>query len=259
MHFIKIIRSGALSPVVGQAARFGAGAAALAIAVAALASMFGALAERQPWREAAQEDAAPQPIIATTSAWTELPDAQRRFVLRNHLFGLEPDFYAVRRNAAGGGRLDQMAFGSPFEEGPYLRVGFYTPADEPVAAVSFWLEMARRSGEAGFALERAPFTPDLVSTRLGSFEVGSLTAVGPRGARPCLGFRLQSARPNLIISGLACIARDASEIGLSREALVCALEAVSVVGPDDDLELKAFFEGTGASLCRSAREAQAGG
>jgi hypothetical protein len=239
--------------------RFGVGAGALAIAVAVLASTFGAFAERGPWRDASHDAADPEPVVAAVSAWTELPDGQRRFVLRNHLFGLEPDFYAARRNSAGGGRLDQMAFGSPFEEGPYLRVGFYTPADEPVVAASFWLEMARRSGEAGFSLERAPFTPDLVSTRLGAFEVGALSAVGPGGGRPCLGFRLQSAQPNLIISGLACIAREASQVSLAREALVCALEAVSVVAPKEDLELKVFFEGNGAPACRSARAAHAGG
>ncbi len=232
--------------------RFGAGAAALAVAMAALASLWGEFAERRPWREAAHEAAA-EPTVAPASAWRELPDAARRFVLRNHLFGLEPDFYAARRNAVGGGRLDQMAFGSPFTDGPYLRVNFYTPADEPVAAASFWLEMARRSGEAGFAIERAPSAPDLVSTRLGAFEVGALRAVGPGGARSCLGFRLQSPHPNLIISGLACIARDASEVALAREALLCALEAISVAGPNDDLELMAFFEGTGAPVCRSAR------
>lgn len=239
--------------------RFGAGAAALAITVAVLASMWGEIADRRSWRDAAQDADSQEPVVAPASAWTELPDAPRRFVLRNHLFGLEPDFYAARRNSAGGGRLDQMAFGSPFEDGPYLRVGFYTPGDEPVAAASFWLEMARRSGEAGFAIERAPSAPDLVDTRLGAFEVGSLSGVGPGGARPCLGFRLQSASPNLIISGLACIARDASQIGLAREALVCALEAVSVVGPHEDRELKAFFDGTGTPVCRSARSAQAGG
>lgn len=239
--------------------RFGAGAGALAIAVAVLASTLGAFAERGPWRDATHDVAGLEPAVAAASAWTELPDGQRRFVLQNHLFGLEPDFYAARRNSAGGGRLDQMAFGSPFDEGPYLRVGFYTPADEPVTAASFWLEMARRSGEAGFSLERAPFTPDLVSTRFGAFEVGALSALGPGGARPCLGFRLQSARPNLIISGLACIARDASEVGLAREALVCALEAVSVAGPNEDFELKAFFDGTGAPACRSTRAAHVGG
>lgn len=236
-----------------KVSRIGAGAAALAITVAALASLWGDFAELRPWRDAAGDAALSERQAALASAWVELPDASRRFVLRNHLFGLEPDFYASRRNTAGGGRLDQMAFGSPFEAGPYLRVGLYTPADEPVAAASFWLEMARRSGEAGFAIERAPSAPDLVSTRLGAFEVGALSAAGPGGARACLGFRLQSASPNLVISGLACIARDASEEALAREALVCALEAISVAAPDHDLALKAFFEGAGGPVCRSAR------
>jgi hypothetical protein len=237
------------------AGQVGLGAIALAVAVAALASTYASYADRQRGPADVRE---PEPVVA--SPWADMPDAERRFSLTGNLFGREPNFYVARRNLAGGGRLDQLAFGGGDELAPHLRISIYRPLDEPVGEVSFWLEMARRAGEAGLALERAQPVPALVRTRLGPFEVGALTTVGGETTpRYCLGFRQRSDSPALVMSGIACLGGGASDPVFSREALVCALEAITLRDNDGDAELKAYFEGSEPRSCGAGRPPQAGG
>lgn len=236
------------------AGQVGLGAVALAVAVAALASTYAGYFERQ--RSTADVRQA-EPVVA--SVWADMPDAERRFLITGNLFGREPNFYVARRNLAGGGRLDQLAFGGGDDATPHLRISIYRPLDEPMGGVSFWLEMARRAGEAGLALERAQPVPALVRTRLGAFEVGALTTIGGETTRYCLGFRQRSDRPALVISGVACLGGAASDPVFSREALVCALEAIALRDTDGDAELKAYFEGSEPRSCGAGRPLQVGG
>lgn len=234
-----------------QAAGVALGAVALAVAGLALAStLSSATVQTSPAAGPGADTGGNSPAQAggarAAGAWEEVADPRPRFALSGSQFGREPDFYSVRRNVAGGGRLDQMAFGAPHEPGPYLRFTFYRPFDEPVSGVSFWLEMARRAGEAGLALERAQPVPELVDTRFGAFEIGVLRASGPQGPRPCLGFRHQGHEPEFAISGVACLN---VEPALARQALVCAIEAVTLAPGDDDGELTDFFERADARVC----------
>lgn len=231
----------------GQAA---VGAAALAAGGAVLWATFADRPARQ-----APEASGP---AAVASPWVDAPDAARRFVVGDPRFGREPDLYSVRRHAAGGGRLDQMAFGSPGGSGRYLRLSFYRPLDEPVGGVSFWLEMARRAGEAGLALERAPSAPTILRTRLGAFEFGALKAVAAGGARDCYGFRHQAPGPELVVSGIACFG-DGGDGASAGHAVACVLESLRLAGADDDAGLRAFFEGSEEAVCSGRRAAPAGG
>ncbi|MFN3889584.1 MAG: hypothetical protein ACK4MV_04230 [Beijerinckiaceae bacterium] len=245
--------TGTISLAVGRAGRFALGAAALAVAALALGSTI-----RGPGDGRAPQapDASPAPAV---QAWVDLPAAAPMYGLKDNIFGREPAMYRVRRNVAGGGRIDQMAFGAPGEAAPHFRLTVYRPLDEPVGDVSFWLEMARRAGEAGLALERAPPVAQVMRTRLGPFEVGALSALGAEGSRTCLGFRHQSREPPLIVSGFACLGHGAADPVFAREALACALEAINLVSDDGDAALRAFFDGSEASVCGGGRPAQAGG
>lgn len=240
------------------AGRFAFGAAAVAVAVVALWSTFG---DRPGRALVASGEGAP--ATAPPLAWIELPDAAPRYLLkRDSVFPSQASFYSVRRNVAGGGRLDQMAFGSPGGDGPSLRLSIYRPLDEPRGGASFWLEMARRAGEAGLALERAPPVPDTLPTRLGAFEYGDLVARSGERALSCGGFRLVASRPDLTISGLACFGGQAVDPGVMRRAVTCALEGVSLApGADDenDLALRAFFMGLYPAGCPQRLSQHTGG
>jgi hypothetical protein len=249
-----VARARSAAPL-GRLARGALGAAAVAAAGLALASGLPGTGDlTTPVQERAlKPSGAPDEAVRAegpgAGAWEEIREASPRFVLSGPDHAREPDVYSARMNVAGGGRLDQMAFGAPDGPGPYLRLTFYRPFDEPVAGVSFWLEMARRAGEAGLALERSPPVPELVRTRLGEFEIGVLRAAGPKGPRPCLGFRHQGREPDFMISGIACLHADQA---LSRQALLCALDAITLAPGQDDEALAAFFDRAGARACGPA-------
>lgn len=250
-------------PGLVRAARFALGVTAVAVAGLALASTFSGFAGQSSWEDgkAAPRDASGvEARQGAGGVWEPIAAVEPRFALAGSLFDRAPDLYSARRHSGGGGRLDQMAFGLPHAPGAYLRLTFYRPLDEPVGAASFWLEMARRAGEAGLALERTPPVPDLVQTRLGEFEIGALAASGPQGPRACLGFRRQWRSPGFVMSGLACIDGDPDA---ARAALVCALEAVTFAGGAHDPELELLFatpaapaRGCAPGAARVARQGQ---
>lgn len=236
------------------AGRIALGGAAVAVAFSVLWSTFGDRPGRAP--PASGEGA---PAAAPAPAWIELPDAAPAYLLRRDpVFPSEASFYSVRRNVAGGGRLDQMAFGAP-GDGPSLRLSIYRPLDEPRGGVSFWLEMARRAGEAGLALERAPPVPDTLPTRLGVFEYGDLVAQAGERAVSCGGFRLVATKPDVTISGLACFGAQPPDPAAMRRAVACALEGLALAPGEDDLALKAFFMGLHPAVCPQRLSQHGGG
>lgn len=235
------------------AAHIALGGAAVAVAFAALWSTFGHRPGRPP---VASSESAPAPA----PAWIELTDAAPRYLLRpDNVFAPEPGYYSVRRHVAGGGRLDQLAFGSPGGEGGVLRLSIYRPLDEPHGGASFWLEMARRAGEAGLALERAPPVPEALATRFGAFEYGDLVARSGETSLSCGGFRLVASRPDLTISGLACPSGQPLDASAMRRAVTCALEGVSLAPGEEDMALKAFFVGLHPAGCPQRLSQHIGG
>lgn len=181
---------------------------------------------------------APAPDPAPAPAWFEDAQGARLFAIQANAFGAAPAFHHTRRQATGPGRIEQLAFGSPDPGSPHLRLSLFRAGEEAGASVSFWLEMARRAGEAGLSLEKAAAVPDVAPTRLGAFHVGALRVRGAEGARTCLGFRHEASAPLLVISGLGCM--DAGERE-TRDALVCALEGLTIADPAADREAAAFF------------------
>lgn len=181
---------------------------------------------------------APDPDPAPAPAWFEDAQGARLFAMQPNAFGAAPAFHHARRQATGPGRIEQLAFGSPDPGSPHLRLSLFRAGEEAGASVSFWLEMARRAGEAGLSLERAAAVPDVAPTRLGAFHVGALRVRGAEGARTCLGFRHEASAPLLVISGLGCM--DAGERE-TRDALVCALEGLTIADRSADPAAAAFF------------------
>ena len=219
------------------------GGAAVTVAFVALWSTFGA-------RPAKLASASVERVSAPAPVWIDLTDASPRYMLRRETpFGSEPTFYSARRHAAGGGRLDQMVFGSSGVDAATLRLSIYQPLDEPRGAGSFWLEMARRAGEAGLALERAPSEPEALPTRLGAFEFGDIVARSGQTTLSCAGFRQISRSPDLTISGLACFGGQVLDAKAMRAVVTCALEGVSLAPGEDDMALKAFFMGLHPAGC----------
>ncbi len=205
------------------------GLAALAIALAATAAFSGLL--RAP-------AAAPDSSEIAKNAWQEVRNPLKFYSLESVEFGREPRVYEARRHVIGGGRQDSLTFGAavPGAE-PSLRLSIYRFGKESVSDDRFFVEMARRAAQAGFAVTHSAQPGDL-ATRFGTFETADLTLATPVGEVACLGYRLEVATPGLRISGYAC---GAPGRPVDRRSLACALDRLDLVSAAEDRPLARFF------------------
>ncbi len=194
----------------------------LAAAVAALRPAPGSHAR------AAKQDA----------AWIDVAAPLRFYALESAEFGREPRLYAARRNVAGGGREDTLAFGpaSPGDE-PSLRLAIYRIGQEAAPHPRFFVDMARLAAQAGLAVTHSA-QPGGMATRFGAFETADISLTSPRGEAACLGYRLEAPAPGLRIAGYAC---GAPGRPMDRRTLACVLDRLDLVSAGDDQPLARFF------------------
>ncbi len=179
----------------------------------------------------------PAPAAAPKSAWVEYGKPIQIFALQTADFGKDVRLYEARRHREGGGRQDMLSYGpADISAAPSLRISLYRPGTEPAPESAFFVDMARQTARAGFALTRSSM-PGALATRFGAFDVSDLVLEGGRGGTPCLGFRLSDAAAGLQISGFAC----GGAKPLERPALACALDRLDLIAAGDDADLAKFF------------------
>src|SRR4051794_18051164 len=118
------------------------GSAAIVLALALLA--------HEPPQEPAPRPVPAAILVAPPPAWQPLADAKPRYVVdAPALKGLAQGFEARRH--ANGGREDKLVYGVFEADEPYLRLAVFRGPDEAGAPRSFFIDLARRAGEAGSA------------------------------------------------------------------------------------------------------------
>jgi hypothetical protein len=172
--------------------------------------------------ELRQQTAAPVPppvLTAPTPVWRQIPP--------------QPVLYAFERNAdpvamtarqhAGGAREDTLILGA-FGQERYAHVALAHNPAGPLAepARSFFVELVRRSAEAGLSVVRYPQS-HAVATKFGPVEAAPVT-LAAAAEQPCLAFRF---------------ADPAAGFGL--QGWLCGSEA----RPVDDAQLACFIDGIG--------------
>ncbi len=141
------------------------------------------------------------------------------------------------RHASGGGRDDALIIGDAGQAGPLLRLSLYRPGSEPQPGGSFFVDVARRAGEAGMWVERFAPLPSL-ETRLGPVDVALARFGGHAGARSCVTFKQMRSQPDLRLSGWICLDGDAPP---APEAAACVIDAVRWQRDQDEPQIAALF------------------
>lgn len=152
------------------------------------------------------------------------------------------------RHASGGGRDDALIIGDPGQAGPLLRLSLYRPGSEPQPGGSFFVDVARRAGEAGMWVERFAPLPTL-ETRLGPVDIAVARLGGPSGARSCLTFKQMRAQPDLRLSGWVCLDGAAPP---APEAAACIIDAVRWQREQDEPQIAALFAASVATTSACA-------
>ena len=114
----------------------------------------------------------------------------------------------------------------------------------------FYLEMVRRSADAGFALLKSD-QPQVTLTRFGRTEAAQMTISGPQGALSCFGIRALDHLPDLQISGLICGA-SASEM---PDTMACMIERLNLNATNDSALADMLSKSGQTSTCKKSQTA----
>lgn len=171
---------------------------------------------------------------ASRSEWIEIERPFPAFALSIPEAIDQPETYAIRRHAEGGGRKDIIGLGNPDSPAPYLQVEIYRPGSE-----------IRRFGDprediASAAAALGPINVHLADERLVSkFGLLSIVAFDAVQGTPrhCLGFVRDYDDPLLQLSGWFC--RSGSVI--ERSTLACALDRLTLLSAGSDPKVGALF------------------
>lgn len=202
---------------------------------------------------------ASSPPPATAARADALPDTWVRIASPIPTFQVEALAgqvltYETVRHPAGGGRDDAVSVGHIDEAGAMVRLSLYRPGREAQSLPPFFIDMVRRAGEAGLAVERLA-VPQAVTVRAGRGEVAQMTlaAAGP-ARRHCLAFRFVREEPALRLSGWYCEA-DAPPV---PGRLACLIDSIRWKKPTDEPALAALLtgqtQGAGCAVAAIDRE-----
>ena len=199
-----------------------------------------------------QPDGSVAPPKAAKPAWIEIAKPFRLFALEAPDWGREPTTYTAQRHREGGGRRDNLTFGTFGADQPWLHLTLYRAGSEETTEAPFFVDMARRAAPAGLAVAHMG-KPTALSTRFGAFEAAEFTLEAHAGTSgqgtQCLGFRL--ADPKVMrIGGFAC---GAPGRPIDRARLTCTLDRIDLVAAGDDTEMRAFFTGAAGAVCPERR------
>lgn len=194
----------------------------------------GTLMASRPEHRAPAEE--PRVTLAPP-VWTSVPRPQAAFTLDTTAFADRPAFSA-RVHAEGGGREDIFSFAEPGQPQGFARLVAYRPGAEEGPSQSFYLALARRAAEAGFAVSRSA-VPQPLKTKLGPVEAAEVTFTDATGSHACVAWRLEGGVPDLRLSGWSCSgpARPAD-----RQAVACLVERLELAPGAGERGLKSLFQ-----------------
>ncbi len=229
--------------------------AALALAAAIAGPML--LWSSLSWLTTPRRDLLPDSPVLEAPAWNPILKAAPAFSFEAPQFSRDQAAHEARRHNPGGGREDVFTFGAPGGEQGFARVVAYRIGSEAPPPHTFYLELARRAAEAGFAVIRTVFTEPLPS-RFGLLEAAELTLSGEGGEQRCMGWRMVADEQDLRVSGWLCAGPGKV---VDRRSLACFAERLDLPPAQTDKALRAFFsvaDRNRTSGCPAARPVLAG-
>lgn len=178
------------------------------------------------------------PAIHATSApqpqWIEIERPFPAFALSIPEAADVSSSYAIRRNAAGGGRQDILTLGEPDGVTPYLQVEIYRPGSEIRRFAGAQATIAAAAAALGPVALRSADEP--VVSKFGPLSIVSFDT--SKGApRHCLGFVRAYDEPLLQLSGWFCHGGEP----IQPSTLACALDRLSLLSAGSEPKVGALF------------------
>lgn len=185
--------------------------------------------------EPRQQPAAPVPppvLTAPTPVWRQIAPQPVLYAFERHA---DPVAMTARQHA-GGAREDTLILGA-FGQERYAHVALAHNPAGPLAepARSFFVELVRRSAEAGLSVVRYPQS-HAVATKFGPVEAAPVT-LAAAAEQACLAFRFSDAAAGFGLQGWLC-GSEARPVDDAQ--LACFLDGIGLAGAAGP-GLKAIF------------------
>jgi hypothetical protein len=181
------------------------------------------------------------PALVTATApkpkpdWIEIDKPFPAFALSIPEAADAPFTYAIRRHAAGGGRLDILNLGTQDADAPLLHVEVYRPGNEKFRFGEAASEVLARAGD--LAPAELTTLPVPLDTKFGPMSIATFrTGAGAR--KSCIGFSRGFYDPMLQIAGWFCQSGDSF---VAPDTLACALDRFTLLSAGSDPKVGELF------------------
>jgi len=179
---------------------------------------------------------------ASFSRWVERVEAP--------LFSLDvPDFtrstplYSAELLQPEGAMRDTIVLG---DDKRFIRLSIQRQSSVPLT--DFYVEMARRSADAGLAIAKAG-QPQISASRFGRLEVAELNLSGPANGLTCAGLRLADNAPSFMISGLMC----GMSLPVNVEKVACLVDRLELNDGNNADLVDIFTSADTLTVCKTPR------
>jgi hypothetical protein len=161
-------------------------------------------------------------VTAPPAPWRTIERAAPSFSVERPELKDLPFGFEARRHTSGG-REDKLVFGVFESEAPYARLALFQGGRDPGAKPGFFMDLARRAGEAGLAVVRSA-QPVPVATKFGDIEAAEVVLADSLERR-CLAFRFRAGEPGLAGHGWYC---GGSAAAPEPRALACLIDGLKL-------------------------------
>ena len=196
-------------------------------------------------------DTTPTAKIATVSRWADRPITEAGFVMEVPEFTKAPPEYLAEAQASTGNLRDTLILG---DDRRFIRLTIQRQnaaaaiTQASIKPADFYVEMVRRSADAGLAINRAG-QPQIIESRFGKLEIADLNLTGPQGALTCAGVRMAEHAPQFAISGMMC----GMTLPLNLEKIACLTDRLELKESDDADLIDIFTNSDQITACKTPR------
>lgn len=177
------------------------------------------------------------PVPERRPDWIEIARPHASFALESPaLDGLAAQ-YGAYRHRGGGGRRDELTFGSAGARGPYMRVSLYRPGAEGMAEPDPFEAVIALAAASGIDAELEE-GDGKVATKFGALPAVNMRLLAADGPRTCLAAAGSWSDPRFGLVAWWC--NGGPEI-VAQGRFACLLDRIALLSAGGDDQLAEFF------------------
>jgi hypothetical protein len=177
------------------------------------------------------------PVPERRPEWVEIARPHGAFALESPSVAALDSRYLVRRHRSGGGRKDELTFGTATGRGAYMRVSIYRAGTEGMAEPDPLEAVVALAADSGIDAEIQE-TNGKVKTKFGALPIVAMTVAGRTPQRACIATAGAWSDPRFGLIAWWC--NDGPEM-VAQGEFACLLDRIALMSAGGDDQLAEFF------------------